>query len=244
MTTNLFADYLRTIGPGEFRASVRTTVLMFLAALAVLVLSAFSRSYGVAPVGQVTSLPSLTTQTTQDGTPDNSAIDTAAESVVSMPPAGIIDAVTGILSKRYRVSQEATRGLVATAYQEASRNRLDPLLVLAVIAVESRFNPIAQSHMGAVGLMQIIPKYHTDKFDVAGGQSVLDPAVNIQVGTRVLKEYIGRTGSQAAGLQLYNGSLDDANAGYSDKVLAEKEWLQQAVRRTREQRSELISRLD
>jgi soluble lytic murein transglycosylase-like protein len=235
MTTNLFTEYLRPTGLGEFRRpSAHATLVLFLAALAVLGLSAFSLgSHGLGPVVQATSLPTLASLPTPDSAADDST--TAVESVANLPPAGIIDALTGILSKRYRVSQEATRGLVVTAYREASRNGLDPLLVLAVIAVESRFNPIAQSHMGAVGLMQIIPKYHTDKIDTASGQSVLDPVVNIQVGTRVLSEYIGRTGNQAAGLQLYNGSLDDANAGYSDKVLAEKEWLQQAVRRMRAQ---------
>ena len=236
MTTNLFAGYLSSSGLGEIRPSARAAVFMFLAALAVLLLSAFSLgSHSLGPVVQATSLPTLASLPTHNGVADDSTIAAAVESLASQPPAGIIDTLTGILSKRYRVSHEATRGLVVTAYREASRNGLDPLLVLAVIAVESRFNPIAQSHMGAVGLMQIIPKYHTDKFDVAGGQSVLDPVVNIQVGTRVLSEYIGRTGNQAAGLQLYNGALDDANAGYSDKVLAEKEWLQQAVRRMRVQ---------
>ena len=50
--------------------------------------------------------------------------------------------------------------MVGAAYRAAREVGLDPLLVLAVISVESRFNPIAESVMGAKGLMQIIPKYH------------------------------------------------------------------------------------
>ena len=144
-----------------------------------------------------------------------------------------IDALTGSVAKRYRVSGEAMRELVDTAYHEARRNRLDPLLIVAIIAIESRFNPIAQSEMGAMGLMQIIPQYHADKFAAAGGGSVLDPRVNIQVGSRVLKEYIVRGGTETAGLQLYNGSADDASNNYANKVIAERQRLQAAIRRAR-----------
>ena len=78
---------------------------------------------------------------------------------------------------------------------------LDPLLVLAVIAVESRFNPIAESGMGAKGLMQIIPRFHLDKLRAAGGEdAVFDPESNILVGARILQEYVYRTGTLDAGL--------------------------------------------
>jgi len=73
------------------------------------------------------------------------------------------------------------RELVETAYAEARRNRLDPLLVIAVMAIESRFNPIAQSDAGATGLMQVIPQYHEDKFSPEDGESMLDPRTNIKV---------------------------------------------------------------
>jgi hypothetical protein len=108
---------------------------------------------------------------------------------------------------------------------------LDPLLVLAVISVESRFNPIAESVMGAKGLMQIIPKYHLDKLREAGGEdAVLDPESNIQVGTRILQEYVYRTGTLEAGLQFYNGALRDNSAQYAHKVLAERARLEQVLR--------------
>ena len=78
-----------------------------------------------------------------------------------------VETIASIVAKKYRVSEEATLGLVSAAYREALRNGLDPLLVLAVIAVESRFNPIAQSDGGAVGLMQVVPRFHTDKLDAS-----------------------------------------------------------------------------
>jgi len=144
-----------------------------------------------------------------------------------------IDAVSAAVAKRYRVARDATRGLVALAYQAGARSGVDPLLIIAVIAVESRFNPIAQSDGGAMGLMQVIPHYHADKLGTAGG-SVLDPETNIQLGARVLKEYLRRGGTEVAGLQLYNGSSGDPDNAYAQRVLAEKQRLRQALRQERE----------
>jgi soluble lytic murein transglycosylase-like protein len=91
-----------------------------------------------------------------------------------------IDALARLVAKRYRISTEATRGLIAAAYREGRRVGLDPLLIVAVIAVESRFNPIAESNAGAQGLMQVIPGYHKDRLEAAGVESVLDPHDNIR----------------------------------------------------------------
>ena len=144
-----------------------------------------------------------------------------------------IENLAGIVARRYRVSRDATQMVVGAAYRDAIRSGVDPLLVVAVIAVESRFNPIAQSDGGALGLMQIIPHYHADKFDAKAG-SILDPETNIRLGVIVLKDYIKRGGTEIAGLQLYNGSLDDAANSYATRVLAEKQRLQDALRRERE----------
>ncbi len=145
-----------------------------------------------------------------------------------------IEAVSGALARRYRISEDATRELVGAAYGEGRRIGLDPLLIIAVMAVESHFNPIAQSVGGAVGLMQVIPRYHADQFDRGGGESVLDPRTNIGLGARVLKEYIRRAGTEVAGLQLYNGAGGDASNGYANKVLGERQRLQEALRRSHE----------
>jgi soluble lytic murein transglycosylase-like protein len=142
-----------------------------------------------------------------------------------------VDAVAGIVARRYRVSELATREFVHAAYQEAARAKLDPLLIVAVMAVESRFNPVAQSGSGAMGLMQVIPRFHAEKFDAAPHLSVLEPRANIKVGARILKEYIGRGGTELAGLQLYNGAASDAGSAYATRVLAEKQWLKDALRR-------------
>ena len=138
--------------------------------------------------------------------------------------------LSAFVAKRYRVSQDVAFDLVSLAHQEGNRFQLDPLLIIAVIAIESRFNPIAESGAGAKGLMQIIPKYHTDKLEEFGGeQAVFDPATNIQVGSRILREYIRRTGNIGIALQMYAGALGDTEDQYTTKVLNERRRLQQVL---------------
>jgi soluble lytic murein transglycosylase-like protein len=139
-------------------------------------------------------------------------------------------ALAEFLAKRYKVAQDVTLHFVRIAHAEGKHVGLDPLLVMAVIAVESRFNPIAESVVGAKGLMQIIPKFHADKLAKFGGEkAVYDPESNIRVGTRILKEYLNRTGNLGIALQMYAGALGDDNDTYTNKVLGEKQRLQQVV---------------
>jgi Transglycosylase SLT domain len=142
--------------------------------------------------------------------------------------------LAGYLARRYRVSGNATVDLVGESYAVGRAVGLDPLLILAVISIESRFNPIAESDMGAKGLMQVIPRFHTEKLAVHGGEdAVLDPKTNILVGAQILKEYIRLAGGVEAGLQMYNGAPDDPSQGYAQKVIAEKQRLEQALRASR-----------
>jgi soluble lytic murein transglycosylase-like protein len=134
------------------------------------------------------------------------------------------------LSRRFLIAAEATERMVGAAYSAAHEVGLDPLLVLAVISIESRFNPIAESVMGAKGLMQIIPKYHPAKMLAVGGEAaVWDPESNIHMGARILQEYVYRTGTLEAGLQFYNGAFADGRALYAQRVMAERERLLEVV---------------
>lgn len=143
-------------------------------------------------------------------------------------------ALARFIARRYRVADEAASLFVRTAFLSGREHGIDPLLILAVTAIESGFNPVAESSMGAMGLMQVIPRFHPEKLAGHGGeQALLDPEVNIRVGTRVLREYLGRFGQLEPALQKYAGALDEPTARYSGKVLAEKARLQQAIGRTR-----------
>lgn len=140
------------------------------------------------------------------------------------------------LARRYKVAQDATEQLVGAAHEAGNRTGVDPLLILAVMAVESRFNPIAESVLGAKGLMQVIPRFHQDKLDALGGEdSVLDPMTNIMVGARILKDALRRGGGLMPGLQLYAGAFNDDNQQYAQKVVAEKERMLQMLKRSRSQ---------
>ncbi len=136
--------------------------------------------------------------------------------------------VTHWLAKRYRIAQSASKMLVEAAYVSAQEVKLDPLLVLSVMAIESRFNPFAESSVGAQGLMQVMAKIHQSKFyDHGGTKSVLNPVANIQVGAQILKDLIRRSGSVEAGLKLYVGAGNlDSDGGYAAKVMAEYGRLQ------------------
>jgi len=137
------------------------------------------------------------------------------------------------LSRKYKVALNAAVQFVEVAHDAGGRLGMDPLLILAVMAVESRFNPVAESVMGAKGLMQVIPKFHQDKIDALGGEeSVLDPLTNVLVGTRILKDAMRRGGGLMPGLQLYAGAFSDDDFQYAQKVVAEKERLQQARKRS------------
>jgi soluble lytic murein transglycosylase-like protein len=141
-------------------------------------------------------------------------------------------ALAGYLARRYRVATDAAEQLVAIAFGAGRQVGVDPLLILAVMAIESRLNPIAESGMGAKGLMQIIPKHHQDKLQDHGGeQALLNPVTNVLVGTQILKEYIRRSGSLEAGLQWYNGAPLDESSQYAEKVIAEQQRLRQASSR-------------
>ena len=132
-------------------------------------------------------------------------------------------AVIEYIAKRYRVADSAVSGFVSAAYRAGGEYNVDPLLILAVMAVESRYNPVAESSVGARGLMQVMPKYHLDKLAAHGGEpALLEPEVNILVGTRILREYQRRLGDTEAALQMYAGALDEPTAQYAAKVFAEK----------------------
>lgn len=135
------------------------------------------------------------------------------------------------LSRKYRVAAEPLGALVAEAYELGPRNQLDPTLILAVMAIESGFNPFAQSPVGAQGLMQVMTSVHHQKYTPFGGKlAAFDPVTNLRVGVRVLQACIERAGSLEGGLKFYVGAanLQDDN-GYANKVLAERARLQQVI---------------
>lgn len=134
--------------------------------------------------------------------------------------------VRDFVARRYKVSDRALEPVLAAAERSGRTLGVDPLLIVAVMAIESSFNPFAESSMGAQGLMQVIPRFHLDKIGHAADEDALfDPSLNVHVGTLVLREGLQRFGSLQQALQYYGGALRDPDASYANKVLAMKRRL-------------------
>jgi soluble lytic murein transglycosylase-like protein len=140
-------------------------------------------------------------------------------------------AVTHWLGRKYSIAAEPLGALVAAAYETGVQAKLDPTLILAIMAIESGFNPFAQSANGAQGLMQVMTRVHGDKYQEVGGKlAAFDPVANMQVGVKVLQECIARAGSLEGGLKFYVGAANrEDDNGYAAKVLAEHSRLQQVA---------------
>jgi soluble lytic murein transglycosylase-like protein len=140
-------------------------------------------------------------------------------------------AVAFWLSKKYKVAPEPLSALVAEAYAIGAKAKLEPTLILAIMAIESGFNPFAQSPVGAQGLMQVMTKIHSDKYEGFGGKlAAFDPITNLRVGVKVLQGCIAQAGSIEGGLKYYVGAANLADdGGYASKVVAEYARLYQVA---------------
>ena len=139
--------------------------------------------------------------------------------------------VVSFITATYQVAAEQTQLLVAHAYRTARDLKIDPMLILAVISVESSFDPRAQSQQGAQGLMQVLTRVHADKFSPFGGvAAAFDPLANIRVGAGILKEYLKRDGSVEGALKAYVGAAAlPHDGGYGAKVIFERERIAAAA---------------
>ena len=135
------------------------------------------------------------------------------------------------LARRYKVAPEPVSRLVQEAWAVGRKAQLDPTLILAIMAVESSFNPFAQSAVGAQGLMQVMTRVHDAKYLAFGGNhAAFDPVTNLRVGVQVLKECIARAGSLEGGLRFYVGAANlPDDGGYAGKVLGEQAHLRQVA---------------
>ncbi len=134
------------------------------------------------------------------------------------------NALRSYIARKYKIANNVATVLIKAAFNEGAAKNLDPQLLLAVIAIESRYNPFAESHVGAQGLMQVMTRVHTEKFEPfeGGADAALNPIANIRVGTQILYDCIKRRGSVEGGLACYVGATGPSDGGYGEKVLAER----------------------
>jgi soluble lytic murein transglycosylase len=119
-------------------------------------------------------------------------------------------AVLNVLdSHRMRVTPQVRREIAATILQASGRYDLRPELILAVMFTESSFNPSAESEVGAVGLMQLMPTTATQiaqelEMEWRGRQLLTDPESNILMGSFYLRKMLHRFDDLNVALAAYN----------------------------------------
>ncbi len=218
------------VGRGLLEISHNTLALVGLAAIAVLVLGLGRPE--VRHEVEVVALEWLQTRHEEREHASGNLLSAVAEpdAVARATAADLTEltrqqaALAGWIGRRYKVAPEPVGALVQEAWAIGQRAGLDPTLILAIMAIESGFNPFAQSPVGAQGLMQVLTRVHDDKYVAFGGRhAAFDPITNLRVGVQVLKECIQRAGSLQEGLRYYVGAaLLETDGGYVGRVLAEQ----------------------
>ena len=136
------------------------------------------------------------------------------------------------ISRKYKVSNEAVREIVEISFSAGGDFGVDPYVVISVIAIESSFNPLAESSAGALGLMQVMPLIHRKKFEKYGGfDKSLDVKVNVYVGTEILKNFYLRYGNYQRALLAYVGVSQNSNSSYPKKVLRLRDRLKKLIKK-------------
>ncbi len=225
--------FLRDVGQGLLEVSHNTLALMGMALTAVLIFAAshadLRHEAEAWTLGWLQARHEARAEPADALAAELSEPDAIARATASDPKALSRQqaAVAHWLSQRYRVAPEPVSRLVQEAWSVGQKAGLDPTLILAIMAIESSFNPFAQSAVGAQGLMQVMTKVHNDKYVAFGGNhAAFDPITNLRVGVQVLKECIARAGSLEDGLRYYVGAGNQAeDGGYAAKVLSEQNSL-------------------
>lgn len=228
--------FLRDVGAGLLEVSHNTLALVGLCVLAALLVAGGraelrgaleERALAWLQARQEARNPAAA-EVRPEPEPDAVARATAADPRALPRPQA---AVANWLARRYKVAPEPVSRLVQEAWAVGHRVGLDPTLILAIMAIESSFNPFAQSPVGAQGLMQVMTRVHDDKYEAYGGtRAAFDPVANLRVGVQVLKECIARAGGLEAGLRYYVGAaISGEDGGYVARVLSEQGFLRQVA---------------
>jgi soluble lytic murein transglycosylase-like protein len=154
------------------------------------------------------------------------AVPTAASDAT--PDAGLpaLSDITAMLRAQFRVAPLESMKIARAVLIEADRHAISPVLLLAVMSVESSFDRYAVSVAGARGLMQILPAAHPQL--IAGTTDLSDPAINVRIGSTILRGYLDESGGDLdAALLRYSGG----GRGYARRVVLRMQRLDASLRR-------------
>ena len=122
-----------------------------------------------------------------------------------------------VKNSSYGLTKQEALEIATVAYTEAKRQGVDPRMILAIMRTESTFRKNVKSYAGALGVMQVIPKWHPDKGITK--ENGFDLKTNVSAGVAVYKEYLNKHNDIEKALLQYNGALNIPNAPYANKVL-------------------------
>lgn len=110
--------------------------------------------------------------------------------------------------------------IVNAVFKEATKNNLDPFLILGMIKTESTFKPTSSNRSGAKGLMQVIPRYHRDKIR---GRNIMNIETNVEVGVQVYADCLNNNnGNMKKASRCYSGGAKNYTAKLKDGYGAAK----------------------
>lgn len=138
--------------------------------------------------------------------------------VIQVKENNILHIIANIIVKESSLSYDVAKQYAEYIYEASSKYKIDPLLIMSVMSVESNFNHLASSG-GALGLLQIVHFWHKEK---SSKKELLDPRTNIMVGAKIMKEYYSKTKDDFSMLLRYNAS--DNKESYAHKVLKKKQY--------------------
>lgn len=132
--------------------------------------------------------------------------------------------IYAFVSQNRHFNHELAWSIAEAILEESKRHSLDPLLVLAIIDVESRFKPKAVSSQGARGLMQIHPYVATvlageaDIENWRGKESLDDPILNIKLGVFYLRQLKNSFKDLRLALTAYNLGPSELKSRLEERI--------------------------
>ncbi|WCM23442.1 lytic transglycosylase domain-containing protein [Paraburkholderia bryophila] len=178
-----------------------------------------AQSAAAAPMA--VALASNSISASMSNSPDESTPESAPESALPS-----LSDITAMLRAQFRVAPVESMKIARAVLTEADRHAISPVLLLAVMSVESSFDRHAVSVAGARGLMQVLPAAHPQL--IAGTTDLSDPAINVRIGTTILRDYLDASGGDLnAALLRYSGG----GRGYARRVVLRMQRFDASLRR-------------
>jgi hypothetical protein len=135
------------------------------------------------------------------------------------------------ISKTSDLSSKEVTSIVYSLITWGERFNIDPKLLAAIIMKESKFDPHAISPSGALGLMQIIPRWHLEKIiaakEATGNPEIFNTNTNIYLGAWVMSDCLKKFKLETALTSCYSGGHQD----YSASVLNYRNQITNFIKR-------------